>query len=307
MKLFEQIAKKFMEDIFMAKITLVGCGMMGSALVSAIMNNKHEVIVVDKNENSVKPFVKKGAIYFSNLSDALDSDVILINLPSANIVLNVIQNCPEDKLKGCNIVDTTTTTPEDAVQIYNLTNRIGVNYLTGRIECHPSEIGSQLAFVVYSGNKTVFDSNIELLKAWSAEPLYLGENIGISSVFDLGLVLNFTFAGIISLLEGAALSKKYGFPIDDFVNYAEMLMPAFINVMKREIDLIKGFTGSYQDAKEAKIETYLRTVKMVEKSLKAGGLKPILAEPIREILEKSVDQGYGNKELSAVIALILNT
>ena len=45
----------------MAKITCVGCGALGSQLVSALMKAGHDVTIVDVNSSMAAPYVAQGA------------------------------------------------------------------------------------------------------------------------------------------------------------------------------------------------------------------------------------------------------
>ena len=71
----------------MAKITCVGCGMMGSNIVEAFMNGGHEVFIVDVVDKNALKYIEKGAKYSKDINDALDCDFIVLSLPNDKIVL----------------------------------------------------------------------------------------------------------------------------------------------------------------------------------------------------------------------------
>ena len=51
----------------MSKITCVGCGMMGSNLISAFMDKGHEVTIVDINDRAAQPYIARGIHYNTRL------------------------------------------------------------------------------------------------------------------------------------------------------------------------------------------------------------------------------------------------
>ncbi|MCU5120159.1 NAD(P)-binding domain-containing protein [Bacillus thuringiensis] len=75
----------------MSKITVVGCGVMGSALIRAFMKAGHTINIVDKNPTVAKPFAAEGATFKLSLDDALDCDFVLLNLPDYKIAMQVIE------------------------------------------------------------------------------------------------------------------------------------------------------------------------------------------------------------------------
>ena len=76
----------------MAKITCVGCGMMGSNIVEAFMNGGHEVFIVDVVDKNALKYIEKGAKYSRDINDALDCDFIVLSLPNDKIVLKAFEN-----------------------------------------------------------------------------------------------------------------------------------------------------------------------------------------------------------------------
>lgn len=76
----------------MAKIIVAGCGRMGGALIGAFLDHGHAVSVVNRSEAPARPFVQRGACYFSELRDAGDRDFVLLNLPNAEITAQVLSN-----------------------------------------------------------------------------------------------------------------------------------------------------------------------------------------------------------------------
>ncbi len=290
----------------MLSITVTGCGIMGSALVKAFMNAGYELSIVDLNEDAAKAFVENGAKYYKSLSEALNSDLIVMNLPNSTITSSVICNCPDGSLAGKTIINTNTATPTEVTEMEAIAKRAGARYLDAKIECYPQEIGTEAAFLVYSGDKGVFDENQQVLTALSKEPVFLGENTTAASILDLGLVIGVHNGTFFSLLEGTALAIKHGYPIPDFIEQLKTFQPALIEVVTRQInDAFAKFTGEYKDADEASLEIEKAALELVIKAMKQSGLNPAFSERMLEMMQSTVDQGYGNKNFVSVMSQIM--
>lgn len=290
----------------MKKITVVGCGIMGGALINAFMNAGNIVTIVDINEDSTKPYVARGAYYKKSLVEAFDSDFILFNLPTPKIVESVVKSCPKGSFEGKMIVDTTTSTPSDVKNLERLIKEDGGLFLDGKIECYPAEVGPDTGYLLYSGSKKVFDFVKDTLKALSPEPCFLGENTSAASIIDIGAVLDLHYGTFYSVLEGVALAMKYNYPVKDFMGQIKNFQPLLMEVVMRQItDAFTNFTGEFKDADEATLEIELGALKSVVNVLKQNGINSAFSDKMLEMMSATVENGYGKKNIVALMSEIM--
>ena len=57
----------------MKKVTVVGCGVMGSAIIRALMAKDFQVTIVDLNMEAAQPYIEKGAKYAASQMCIRDS------------------------------------------------------------------------------------------------------------------------------------------------------------------------------------------------------------------------------------------
>ena len=74
------------------KVTLIGCGLMGSALAKAMMSAGTELTIVDIDEKAAAPFVEKGATHVETLEEALDSELIYNNVPGHGVFMEILSS-----------------------------------------------------------------------------------------------------------------------------------------------------------------------------------------------------------------------
>ena len=284
----------------MNKITVVGCGNMGGSIVDAFLKAGHNVYAVDSNYNNVKKHV--GAVYKERLEDALNVEFILLNLPSTKVVKNVIE-AVKDEIKGKIVVNTTTATPEETVQIAAYCENLGISYIDSKIECYPAEVGTENGVFTYSGNQEVFNSIYDTLKALSPEPLYFGDAIASSAVIDIACI-NVQYAYYQSFIEGIALSIKYGTDINTLIQMGSIGMPGIIQAAQRELTrefVDKKYTGEFDKALEASIAVDLHGLTNVKDSFRAADLKPILVKSMYNAVNSANDKGLGDRDHLAII------
>ncbi|SCW76340.1 3-hydroxyisobutyrate dehydrogenase [Paenibacillus tianmuensis] len=289
----------------MAKITVVGCGIMGSAIVNAFLVEKHTVTIVDTNEAATKPFVERRATYASQLSDALDSDFILLNLPNHKIVESILHSLPSGSLSGKIIVNTTTATPKDVRAVDKMLTDEGALYLDAAIECYPAEIGKEKGYLFYSGSAEAFAKTKDALSALAAKSEYLGENVVGATVMDLAII-NTHYGMVASMLEGVALCIKNDIPVETYINQAKAIAPLAFDSPLRQIstDLLH-YTGEFVDANEATLEIETNALASIVQALRDSGVKTELSETILKMMEGTIAKGYGNKNFTSIISEIL--
>ncbi|MFD3262224.1 NAD(P)-dependent oxidoreductase [Paenibacillus lentus] len=289
----------------MAKITVVGCGIMGSALVNAFLVENHTVTVVDTNEAATRPFVERGAKFASQLSDALDSDFILLNLPNHKIVESILNSLPSGSLSGKIIVNTTTSTPKEICELDKMLTIEGALYLDSAIECYPAEVGKETGYIFYSGRTEAFAKTKDVLSALAAKSEYLGENAVGATVMDLAII-NTHYGMMLSMLEGVALCIKNDIPVEAYVNQAKTISPWAFDSPLRQIsaDLLH-YTGEFIDANEATLGIETNALASIVQALRDSGIKTEFSETILKIMEDTIAKGYGNKNFTSIISQIM--
>ena len=215
----------------MAKITCVGCGALGSRIVSAFLNAGHGVTIVDVNESAAAPYVARGAHWVPVLEQAPKSAFILLCLPDSGVVKDVLTACPAAHLQDQIIVNTSYETLAEVAQVQACVEQAGAIYIDAAVISHASDVGSADGYVVYSGNKAAFDQIEDILSALS-KPVFTSENIMGAKL------LNYTATGVqsifeLSFLDGLALCAKYGYPPDEYVFHVQKAMPPLAEAAHR--------------------------------------------------------------------------
>lgn len=284
----------------MNEITIVGCGVMGSALINAMMIAGFDVNIVDINEDAAKPFVERGASYAKDLNGSKETEAIILNLPSHPIAKSVIEAADKPRLKDKILIDTTTGTPAEVKSMKMIADERDMIFLDGKIAHYPPEVGPDTGYLVYSGNKAAFDKTENILNSMG-KAVFLGEEITRAAVLDLA-VLAVHFGAFATLVESAAFSIKNNYPIPQLVEQTKKILPIMLAGNLRSIEAqLSDYTGEFDDANECALEIETHAVEAIINAFNADGVKAPISEAIHELFESGVKNGYGKKDMIAVI------
>lgn len=209
----------------MSKITCVGCGMMGSNLISAFMNKGHDVTIVDVNEKAVQPYVEKGAKFELKLANALNSKFIIFSVPNYTISTAILERCPEGSLKDKIIINTSSGVPSEVLTLEKFVKERGGHYIDSTILTYQGEVGTEYGYLLYSGEEKAFREVEADLYALSNPPIFLGENTAVAAeIVDL-VVITAHFGFPYSPLEGIARCLQYGYNIEKYLDEMCNMLP----------------------------------------------------------------------------------
>lgn len=291
----------------MAKMIVMGCGRMGSALIGAFLDQGHEVRVVNRSEAPARPFVERGACYFRELRDAADQDFVLLNLPNAEITGEILSNLG-NKMKDAVFINSCTATISEVARLSQLVTEGGGKYLDCKLECYPQEIGTRRAFIVCSGDRSIFESNYDALKALSDTPKFLGETVTAAAAVDMGPFLDVFYALHGSMLEGCCLAMKNHVSLETCFEALTAWLPGVIDGMKRQFAnaFRTGISRDYPLAKDSAIHVHYSAMESVVASMKESGMKPSIGAYLLELLSDCQKRGDGDKEITAMMKLLVD-
>lgn len=290
----------------MSKIVVVGCGNMGSNLVRAFMEGGHSVSIVDLREEAAKPFVEKGASYHKSLAEAGDADLIVLNLINIDIVKSVIDSVDTDYLKGKLILNTTTAIPADALEMANLLKEKGAEVIDAKILCYPPEVGTEASFMVFCGEKCVYEKMETMITAICMNPWYLGESLTNAAVLD-NAGTEVQCAVRYAMCEAVKLAFNNNADIEPLFTVFAQAIPGVIDANIRQIkkNFSNGYeTNSFPPAEEVSIDVTHKGLSVLQTSFARSGIDSAFNRAMLEKYQKAIETGLGGNEDCAVITVI---
>ena len=195
------------------KVGFIVLGVMGFPMAGHLQSSTHDLIVFNRSEEkSIKWIESFGGKSLKNLEDVAESsDVIILCIGKDDDVRNVIGGKEGliNKLKpGAIIVDHTTTSSDLPIEMNNLLNPLGVQFIDAPISGGQAGAESGQLSIMAGGDKEAFAKIEEVINTYAKFSKYMGA----SGTGQLTKMVNqICIAGLIqALAEGINFSESVG-------------------------------------------------------------------------------------------------
>lgn len=290
----------------MGKVVCVGCGIMGSKLIRAFMEQNHTVAVVNRTFEKTKPFLDRGAAYYPTLLPALkefDPDVTIINVDSYDTGTNIINGAAE-QIRGRIFVNVSTGTPEKTTEFNALIQSLGGKFVAGVLTCYPRNIGAHRdGSVVYAGNADAYKHIKRILDALSPINIYIGKDVRYASTFDTGW-LAAHYGLYWGLIQAAGICKANGVSVELYAGAIKGMINALVNLITPNLVSMIG-TGNFGPAVDASIHIQALSLREMISSCEENGIDASVFRAICGLCDKAIEAGDGDKNIEAIVKQII--
>ncbi|MBO4161883.1 NAD(P)-dependent oxidoreductase [Micromonospora antibiotica] len=283
------------------RVSVVGLGMMGSALAGAYLRAGHPTTVWNRSASRADPLVEQGARRADTIADAVAaSDLLVVCVVDYRALYEIFEPVRE-ALDGKTIVNLTSGVPEDARGAARWAQSLRASYLDGCLLTVPPAVGLPQTLLFYGGPAEVFDTYESTLKVLGGNSVLLGADPGVASLYDLSL-LGILWSSLAGALHGFAMLTAEGVP-------AAALTP-FVGSWITHV-VLPSITGAARQVDAGRYATDISTVglnaaglaKLVEAS-RGQGIRPDVMVPIRDMLRERAGSGHGDEALASMIEVI---
>ena len=212
-------------------VTVIGTGVMGSALARALAGAGHQVTAWNRTRSRALPLASAGVTIADGLLDAVrGSDPVIMCVSNQAAAAELLADpALTDLLRGRTLIQMTTGTPADGRRNAAWAEPLGIGYVDAAILAYPREIGTPDAEIFYCGPAAAPEAAPELgpLLGALGTVHYLGEDAGRASVVDAALIAFFygTMAGLVQCVN---LATAEGVPIGDLLPISGPFFSRFI-------------------------------------------------------------------------------
>jgi 3-hydroxyisobutyrate dehydrogenase-like beta-hydroxyacid dehydrogenase len=293
-------------------VTVLGLGLMGSALASAFQVAGRELTVWNRSPEKAAPFQGSARVAGTVREAVAAGDTIvvsLLNYAAGNTVLRTPD--VEAVIAGRTIVQLTTGTPADARDGEAWAHRHGAAYLDGAIAGYPRTIGTDRNVILYSGDATVFERQRDVLSALGGTATFCGEAAGAAATLDMA-ALEFAYAQAAGLLHAAALCAAESFPLDVFFTTAGV--PAGLLEFVTRHDFSQGRPAmdaataaaamarprTYPDSVDATLAVHAAAIDQIVRASREAGVDDAFPTALHDSYAKAVARGHGGHDLPSL-------
>src|ERR1700683_3685019 len=163
-------------------VTVIGTGVMGSALARALAGAGHQVTAWNRTRSRAVPLASSGVTIADGLLDAVRGSDPVIMCVSHQAAASELLADPAltDVLRGRTLIQMTTGTPADGRRNAAWAEPLGIGYVDAAILAYPREIGTPDAEIFYCGPGAAPAGGAQLgpLLGALGTVHYLGEDAG---------------------------------------------------------------------------------------------------------------------------------
>ncbi|MEV0529487.1 NAD(P)-binding domain-containing protein [Streptomyces sp. NPDC050439] len=284
-----------------APVSVLGLGLMGTALASALVKAGHPTTVWNRTAAKTGPLAAQGAIPADTAKEAIEAAPLVIVCLTTNDNVRTLLAPETEALAGRTLVNLTNGTPSQARELSAWADAHGIAYIDGGIMAVPQMIATPAAYILYSGtDEAAFEAHRDTLTVLAAAK-WAGKDPGLAALHDLALLTGM-YGMVAGVAQAFALIGSEGIPAREFAPLLEDWVAAMTHAIVPEtaeaVDDDQHLTDVSDLAmNRAAFRNFLQ-------AYAEQGLRTDLFAPFQGLLDRAVDEGYGADGLTRLVTLL---
>ncbi|MFD6162947.1 NAD(P)-dependent oxidoreductase [Nocardia sp. NPDC060256] len=274
-------------------VTVLGLGAMGQALAATLLKGGHPTTVWNRTAGKG---IELGAVVAASVAEAVQAGgpiiVVLFDHASVHAILDPVAG----ELSGRQVINLTSTAPDEARELATWAARHGIDYLDGGIMAVPPMIGQPGASILYSGSGAVFEEHRAVLELLAAAE-YFGDDAGLASTYDFALLANM-YAMFAGFMHGAAMMRSVGVSASAFAERATAWVTAMAQMLPAYGQIIDG--GDYTRPIQS-LAFHKAALDAINRATRDAGVTVDFVAPIKNLIDRQVADGHGSQEFARTI------
>jgi 3-hydroxyisobutyrate dehydrogenase-like beta-hydroxyacid dehydrogenase len=282
-----------------APVTLIGLGPMGQAAVRSLLAAGHPVTVWNRTAARADGVVADGAVRAATPAEAVAASPLVILILTDFAAMYDVLGDVGDALSGRVVVNLSSDSPQASREAAAWLAERGAELIVGGIMVPAPMVGTEDAFVFYSGPQAVFEAHEPTLRV-IGRPDYRGADPALAQLFYQALLALFltTLAGE---LQAAALVGSAGVPAKELMPYVKDnlgLAAMFVDEVGRHLDE-RSYPGDLSTA------TMMgATADHIVAASKAAGLDTVLPEAVKSLYDRAIAAGHGKDNWTSLYEVV---
>jgi 3-hydroxyisobutyrate dehydrogenase-like beta-hydroxyacid dehydrogenase len=286
----------------LAPVTVIGIGPMGRAMVTTLMNAGHPVTVWNRTPSRAAELVTAGATLALTPADAVRaSTLILLSLTDYRAMYDILGGS-SGALAGKVLVNLSSDTPEVAREAAAWATEHGASFLTGGVMVPAPMVGTEAAYVYYSGPEALLREHDSVLRRLGA-PRYVGQDPGLAQVWYQAQLTVFLTA-LSGLLQAAALVSAAGVPVGTFLPEALDTFTGIPVMLEGGHELTRSLETGMHPGELSSVLMMGATADHILRTSQALGIDVQLPEAIQSHYGRAIAAGHGTHNWTALYEVI---
>ncbi|MDH2416152.1 FAD-dependent oxidoreductase [Nocardioides sp. CER19] len=285
-----------MSELMNTSVSVLGAGLMGSAIARALLRAGHSVTVWNRTAAKADALRGDGANVAQSAVEAMNASPLSIFVfKSYDAVNKLLDQAASTDFSG-DVINLVTGQPEDADRVEHWATRHDVRLLDGAILAFPNDIGTEDAAIYFSGDPGVWEQWESVVRGLAGGSLYLGNQMRLANSIDT-VTLSLVTAAECAILETLAYGQALGLPLSvlwDTISQVPAALENFISYAVRKIE------ASDYTTSDASIDTWVMSSRQIAEHVDRMGIRGHQIKAAAASLRAAQDAGLGALDLLAL-------
>jgi 3-hydroxyisobutyrate dehydrogenase-like beta-hydroxyacid dehydrogenase len=283
------------------RISVLGAGRMGSALVRAFLKQGYDVAIWNRTSARCEPLAAQGARIAASVREAIAAaDIVVANLIDYAASDRLLR--AEDvaaALRGKLLVQLASGSSMQAREAASWAEAHAVHYLDGAIMATPNFIGAPGATILYSGREALFEAHRPVLLALGGNAQYVGADVGHASALDSALLV-YMWGELFGALQGATICVAEKIPLEVYAKFSEAVKPVLDGALADLVGRVREGRFAGDERTLATVEAHHVAAHHMLELCKEHRLNLAVPSAFEQLLRAAVAAGHGQDDFAAL-------
>jgi 3-hydroxyisobutyrate dehydrogenase-like beta-hydroxyacid dehydrogenase len=285
-----------------APVTVLGLGPMGRAMVTTLLNAGHPVTVWNRTASRSAELVTAGATLAPTPTDAvMASKLVILSLTDYAAMYDILGGSRE-ALAGKVLVNLSSDTPTASREAAAWAAEHGASFLTGGVMVPAPMVGSEAAYVYYSGPEALLREHDSVLRLLGA-PRYVGQDPGLAQLWYQAQLTVFLTA-LSGLLQATALVNAAGVPVGSFLPDALDTFTGIPVMLEGGHELARSLEAGVHPGDLSTVLMMGATAEHIVRTSEALGIDIRMPEAVKSHYDRAIAAGHGTHNWTALYEVI---
>ena len=275
-------------------VGLIGLGNMGTAIAERVLEAGYELVVHNRSPGKADVLAERGAVVARTPVELAERvDVVLTSLSDDEALEEVAERVAGEARPGTVLVDLSTVSPAASARVASRAEAASMAYVRAPVSGNPTVVrAGNLSFIV-SGPRHAVERVEPVLLAIGPTIHYVGEGERARTV---KLAINLMIGGLAELMsEALVLGEAAGVSREKLLEVmGDSAVGAPFVKYKTEPLLRDDFSATFTT------ELMEKDIDLVLDVAEGAGVELPVARHLRELLEATIEAGYGDDDLMAL-------
>jgi len=288
-------------------VGLIGTGNMGSALGESLLAANFNLTTWNRTLSKTGCLKANGARVSNSVTEAAEnSDVLIVCVLDHQATKNaVMSSAVGTALSGKALIQLSTTTEGEVRELEEWTAENSIRLVKGAILVTPDDIRTGDGAILYGGSLDLYNELKPILQSMGGKPTHVSDKPA-NVIAPANASYSFLSSALIGFLYGAAICRKRDVPVETFTkDIIEPFISSGSLMAYLDISAKAAAKRSYDGELLASLNVWNDGLQQIMADIESMGIETAILKPLKELMDKTSDQGYADSDIAAVIETLL--